>query len=89
MLIAIMGEVFTENNERKKMLQTKNHLQLVLDNMWMSDVIKDRKKIKYLIVAHSNQEDRDEEDLLNLVIQKQNDMQKSNNLNFEIINYTL
>ena len=26
MLIAIMGEVFTENNEKKKMLQSKNHL---------------------------------------------------------------
>ena len=68
MLIAIMGEVFTENNEKKKMLQSKNHLQLVLDNMWMNDVIKDRKKIKYLIVAHSSQEDKDEEDLLKSVI---------------------
>ena len=89
MLIAIMGEVFAENNEKKKMLQTKNHLQLVLDNMWMSDVIKDRKKIKYLIVAHSSQEDKDEEDLLNSVIQKQTEVQNANNINFEIINYTL
>ena len=57
MLIAIMGEAFNVNSEKKHMLQSKYHLQLVLDNMWMSDVIKDRKKIKYLVVASANQED--------------------------------
>jgi len=39
MLIAIMGEVFTENNEISSMQQTRSHLQLVLDNMWMNDAI--------------------------------------------------
>ena len=35
MLIAIMGEAFSSNNEIKYMQQTKNHLQFVMDNLYM------------------------------------------------------
>ena len=88
MLIAIMSEVFTENNEVKYMQQTKSHLQLVRDNLWMhKQVIPEPEKIKYVVVAFSTLEkDKDEEDYLEVVIDKQNRTEAVNEKQFESLN---
>jgi uncharacterized protein YhhL (DUF1145 family) len=50
MLIAIMGETFTHNNEIKSMQQLKSRLQFVLDNLYINPIRK-KKKIKYIVTA--------------------------------------
>ena len=59
MLIAVMGETFSSNNEVKDRLKTQSHLRFVVDNLWM-DAIEDKDKITYLIAAFVK-EDEDED----------------------------
>jgi len=38
MLIAVMGETFSSNNEVKDRLKTQSHLRFVVDNLWMDAI---------------------------------------------------
>ena len=74
MLIAIMGEAFAENNKIKQRQKIQSHLKLVLDNLWMTDVIKDSSRVKYLIVSFTSQEEDEDEDQLSTIAQKTHEM---------------
>ena len=50
MLIAIMGESFSNNNEHKESKAKMSQLAFVVDNWWI-DPIEDKEKIIYLIAA--------------------------------------
>jgi uncharacterized protein YhhL (DUF1145 family) len=62
MLIAIMGETFTDNNQVKHMQQHKSRLNFVLDNLYI-DPIRKKKKIKYIVTAKIF-EDEDEDNII-------------------------
>lgn len=63
MLIAIMGETFSENNETKDIQQTRSHLSFVLQN-WYMDAIPDKDKARYLISALLREEDSEQTEIL-------------------------
>ena len=63
MLIAVMGETFSSNNEIKDRLKTQSHLRFVVDNLWM-DAIKDKEKITYLIAAFEKKEEDEDVEML-------------------------
>ena len=50
MLIAIMGETFSNNNEIKHKTTIQSHLRFVLNNWWRRP-IPNEKKVVYLITA--------------------------------------
>lgn len=60
MLIAIMGETFSNNNEIKHKTTIQSHLRFVLNNWWR-DPIKDKTKVVYLITAFLREDDVDED----------------------------
>jgi len=59
MLIAIMNNTFSENNEVADQLKYKDHLKFVLDNWFLLPYVfnKKGKNCKYLITAFSNKDD--------------------------------
>ena len=59
MLIAIMGESFSQNNEVREAKKKISQLQFVVENWWL-DPIKDKQKIVYLVAAF-NIEDEDQD----------------------------
>ena len=63
MLIAIMGETFSKNNEIKEVQMAKSHLSFVMDNWWI-DPIKDKEKIRYIIAAELKDDDNEETEIL-------------------------
>jgi hypothetical protein len=63
MLIAIMGETFSENNQFKEKQKVKSHLRFVLDNDWMLD-LSNKNQITYLITAYLSLEDDGENKLI-------------------------
>lgn len=63
MLIAIMGETFSKNNETKDIQTTRSHLAFVMDN-WFIDPIKNKNRIKYLVVAFAKEEENVESEML-------------------------
>lgn len=63
MLIAIMGETFSQNNEIKKKAQIRNHLRFVLDNSWM-EPIENKDKITYLITSYLSTESNHESEVI-------------------------
>ena len=63
MLIAIMGETFSQNHETKRIQQIQSHLRFVLDNTYI-DPISDKDKITYLVTAFVNEEDSQESERL-------------------------
>ena len=50
MLIAIMGEIFSNNNENKESKKKMSQLAFVVENWWI-DPILDKKQIVYLLAA--------------------------------------
>ena len=82
MLIAIMGETFTVNNEVKDVQQVRSHLQFVMDNWWI-DPIKNKDTIKYLIAAFLKEDESQEQEILNEVKENQIQLQTVINENFE------
>ena len=50
----------------------QSHLKLVLDNLWMKNVIVNRSGIKYLVVCFASKEDSSEDDVLDVVNHKIN-----------------
>lgn len=67
MLIAIMGESFTQNNEQKAVRRSQSHLRFVLDNWWFNEVDsnEDRnKKIIYLVTSFLSEEDSENVEIL-------------------------
>ena len=50
MLIAIMGEIFSNNNENKESKKKMSQLAFVVENWWI-DPIEDKEKIVYLLAA--------------------------------------
>jgi len=63
MLIAVMGETFSSNNEVKDRLKTQSHLRFVVDNLWMN-AIEDKEKITYLIAAFVKEEENEDVEML-------------------------
>ena len=63
MLIAIMGNTFSQRNEVADQIKMKDHLGFVIDNWYlMSYALGDTKQIKYIITAfHANEEEDDNE----------------------------
>ena len=59
MLIAIMGETFSVNNEVKDVQMLRSHLQFVMDNWWINP-IEDKATIKYLITAFLKEDESQE-----------------------------
>ena len=59
MLIAIMGESFSKNNEIGESKKRMSQLSFVVDNWWL-DPIKDKNKIVY-IIAGIEVEDEDDD----------------------------
>jgi hypothetical protein len=68
MLIAIMGNTFSQRNEVADQIKMKDHLGFVIDNWYlMSYALGDTKQIKYIITAfHANEEEDDNEMLQNI-----------------------
>lgn len=62
MLIAIMGEIFSNNNENKESKKKMSQLAFVVENWWI-DPIQDKEKIVYLLAAFKidDQDENDEE----------------------------
>lgn len=62
MLIAIMGEIFSNNNENKESKKKMSQLAFVVENWWI-DPILDKKQIVYLLAAFKidDQDENDEE----------------------------
>jgi hypothetical protein len=52
MLIAIMGNTFSERSQRQKEIMLRDHLNFIVDNWHLSSLaISNKKKIKYIITA--------------------------------------
>ena len=69
MLIAIMGESFSENKENKEANQRMSELAFVVENWWIRPIKKQTKeKIVFLIAAFnvSEQDEDDEESIMRL-----------------------
>jgi hypothetical protein len=65
MLIAIMGNTFSERTEVGAQIMVRDHLRFVMDNwMLLKVAFKDRDSINYIIAAMSAHEDSDENDLI-------------------------
>lgn len=75
MLIAIMGETFSKNNETKHISFIKSHLQFVLDN-WYQDPIKDKHRINYLITAFVKDDENEDSEVLKEMIKNQQQVEE-------------
>lgn len=66
MLIAVMTETFTVNNENEQATRLKEHLQFVVDNWWTLKQLQGAKggKINYLVAAWAYEEDEEEVEIL-------------------------
>ena len=65
MLIAIMGNTFSERTEVGAQIMVRDHLRFVMDNwMLLKVAFKDRESINYIIAALSANENSDENDLI-------------------------
>jgi len=64
MLIAIMSETFTVNNESEQETRLKEHLQFVVDNWWTIETEGNRKGFNYLVCAWAYEEDEEEVEIL-------------------------
>ena len=54
MLIAIMGNTFSERSEVAQQIMTRDHLKFVMDNYHlMNFAIKNVKRVKYIVTAFS------------------------------------
>lgn len=58
MLIAIMGETFSNDNSIKDILMCKSHLQFVQDNQWLNAIV-DKKDIVYLITGFLSEQEQE------------------------------
>jgi hypothetical protein len=75
MLIAIMGETFSKNNETKHISFIKSHLQFVLDNWW-KDPLTDKQRINYLITAFTKDDEDDGSEVLQELIKNQDQVEE-------------
>ena len=66
MLIAIMGNTFSERNDVAEKQIKKDHLRIVLDNWYLSKLaIRDKKRVMYIVTAFVAEEEKDEIEKLN------------------------
>ena len=59
MLIAIMGESFNRVNEQSKSQRVREHLQLIVENIYLKDPKKLMGKVKYLICVRDDKEEKE------------------------------
>ena len=65
MLIAIMGEAFTKDNEISHIETLKSHLEFVIQNWWREPFSeKEMEKTKYLITAFNREEETEEKTIV-------------------------
>ena len=69
MLIAIMGESFTKNNEIKESKKRVQQLSFVVDNWWI-DPIPNKQNIVYIVGAFSIDIEDDEQEQFNKINEK-------------------
>ena len=85
MLIAIMGETFSEMTANEEVQKAKSHLSFVMDNWWI-DPIKGKNKIRYIIAAQMKDEDDEAYEILDELQRSQKSLQTLVTVNFEKIN---
>ena len=61
MLIAIMGDIFANNQDTKEAKKKMSELAFVVENWWI-DPIKNKDQIMYLIAAFKIEEENDNEE---------------------------
>lgn len=91
MLIAIMGNTFSERTEVGSLIMTKDHLRFVMDNWELRQLAFDLPKIKYIICAFSAEEDEGEgilDEIKNEVVNMSNDLKSILKENQSIIRDT-
>lgn len=71
MLIAIMGDTFSQNNEKKYIQSIRTHLSFVLLNWWR-EPLEDKERIKYLIMGFAKEEENEEAEMLQKLQKNQN-----------------
>lgn len=76
MLIAVMTETFTINNENKLETRLKEHLQFVVDN-WGVLKSSDEAKPNYLVAAWAYEEDEEEVEILKDLQEEVKEMRES------------
>ena len=60
MLIAIMGDTFSKNNEVQNKIKIKDHLGFVLDNWYLNEFQKEKTaQIKYIMSAFAIHDETD------------------------------
>jgi hypothetical protein len=75
MLIAIMGNTFSERAEVGSQIMSRDHLRFVIDNWILMDVaFKDKKLLKYIICAFQANDDDDKQEILTELKDEQNEM---------------
>lgn len=80
MLIAVMTETFTVNNENEQATRLKEHLRFVVDNWWTLkklDAEENRGQVNYLIAAWAYEEDEEEVEILKELQDEVNEMRES------------
>jgi hypothetical protein len=85
MLIAIMGDTFTINNDTKHITVLKQHLNFVLSN-WYKKPIKNQERIRYLITATAKGLEDDDENNIQELIENQNQQETLIQDKFEDLN---
>jgi len=64
MLIAIMGETFSKNNEVADENREREHLKFIMENQWMNPLGDSKSKINYLVTAFLNEEEEEDIEIL-------------------------
>ena len=85
MLIGIMTATFAENSEIADQRTTKEHLQYILDNDWMTDALpyKQERNISYLVTAFLNEEDEEDVELIKELLEDTKEMRVGINKDLE------
>ena len=75
MLIAIMGESFSKNNEIGESKKRMSQLSFVVDNWWL-DPIKDKNKIVYIIAGIEVEDEDDDQEKFDEINNKIDELAK-------------
>lgn len=64
MLIAIMGETFSNNNLVEEENRLREHLKFIVENQWIDALGEQKNKVIYLVTAFLNEEDEEDVEIL-------------------------